>query len=1114
MAAPKATTELVKSYLSRIKRELEAGDSTEHTHRPALKDLIESLGTDITAVNEPKRVACGAPDFVVKKRDLSIGYIEAKDVGKSLDEAEDSDQLERYKKSLHNLILTDYLEFRWYVDGEPRGKTRLAKYGRDNKIVLDKDGIEETINILSDFLSHSPAPITNPKELSQRLARLAHIIRDIVIEAFNQGKASVDLKELRDAFAQVLIPDINKPEKVAEFADMYAQTIVYGLFAARVNHTSPGPFKRLEAAREIPKTNPFLKKLFETITGSALDDEPYVDFVEDLTHLLTNADIDSILENFGKRTKQEDPIVHFYETFLEAYDPKLRGKRGVFYTPEPVVQYIIRSVDYVLQTHFGLSGGLSHTTDVAKYEREECLLDENGNPDRNKLPQTVDEERPKVLILDPACGTGTFLYAIMDHIREHVRNSGNAGYWSPYVKDYLLPRLLGFELLMAPYAIAHFKIGLALAGHDLPKEEQNIWMYNFEDDERLGIYLTNTLEEAPSEWQKLFGTYRILSEEANAAIRIKRDLPIMVVLGNPPYFGQSANRSWEIVKNKRKLNFIGRLLNSYYYIDGKPLAERQSKWLQDDYVKFIRWGQWRIESSKAGVLAFITNNGYLDNPTFRGMRQQLMKSFNEIYILDLHGSVGKKDCACDGSKDENVFDIKQGVAIGIFIKNQKNVPSRVFHADLWGLREVKYLWLLNHDIGNTGWEELAPRSPYYLFKPVDENLFGEYKALWNIKEIFLENNVGFVTARDKFAIDINYDNLKQRIFEFRNLRNPDQQFIDRYKLKNTTSWNLSASRKKIADYENWTNDLQVCLYRPFDFRYIYYSRLLIERPIYQTMRHMLAGDNLGLISARSNKSGDINHFFVTRYIMETKCGESTTQSYIFPLYLHLTGDKKIAHQNDLSDTKWPPGKDARMPNLNRDFITSLESNLGIRFVSDRPGDLNATFGPDDVFHYIYSIFHSPTYRNRYAEFFRTDFPRVPFTSDIELFRKLCALGKELVALHLLDSPKLDVSRFLTSYPVTGDNSVDKGYPKYVIYDDEETGYAYINNTQYLAGIPPEVWEFEIGGYQVCEKWLKDRRGRQLSYDDLTHYQKVIVALKETICLMEEIDKAIPEWPIK
>ena len=635
-------SDVIKSYLAEIDREFKTGKATEHTHRPALKKLIEALDGGIRATNEPKRVECGAPDFVLRRDGFTIGYVETKDLGKSLDEAEDSDQLDRYKRSLPNLILTDYLEFRWFVDGAERQRARLGRIGKGDRIQPDKKGIDETLELLQLFLESRPQPVTTPKDLSERAARLAHIIRDTIVEAFLKDKASSDLRDLREAFAEVLIPDLNRPEKLEEFADMYAQTIVYGLFAARCNHQGPGPFQRLGAAREIPKTNPFLKKLFESITGSSLEEEPYVDFVDDLVAILANTDMEKVLENFGKRTRQEDPIVHFYETFLAAYDPKTRERRGVYYTPEPVVQYIVKSVDHILKTRFGLEGGLAHTADVVAYDREEAFLDGQGRPDRSKLLRRVGEERPKVLILDPACGTGTFLYAVMDFIRAEFMKRGDAGLWSAYVRDHLLPRLFGFELLMAPYAMAHFKLGMLLAGYDLPKEQQKQWQYDFEAEERLGIYLTNTLDEAPSEWQKLFGAYRILSEEANAASRVKRDLPIMVVLGNPPYSGQSANRSWETVGKKKKLNFIGQLLQDYYFVDGKPLGEKNPKWLQDDYVKFIRWGQWRIERTGSGILALITNHGYLDNPTFRGMRQSLMKTFNEIYIFDLHGNAKKK----------------------------------------------------------------------------------------------------------------------------------------------------------------------------------------------------------------------------------------------------------------------------------------------------------------------------------------------------------------------------------------------------------------------------------------------------------------------------------------
>ena len=1096
----------IKTYLAALEREYKTGRATEHTHRPALKDLLEGLDSQIKATNEPKRVECGAPDFILRRDGLSVGYVETKDIGKSLDEAEDSEQLKRYKKSLHNLILTDYLEFRWYVDGQQRGDSvRLGRIGKGDKILPDKKGIEETTSLLKLFLDHQPESITTPKELSERAARLALIIRDTIIEAFQKEKASQDLKDLRDAFAQVLIPDINQPEKIAEFADMYAQTIVYGLFAARCNHPGPGPFQRLGAAREIPKTNPFLKKLFETITGSALDDEPYVDFVDDLVHLLANTDIEKVLEDFGKRTKQEDPIVHFYETFLAAYDPETRERRGVYYTPEPVVQYIVKSVDYILQTRFGLGGGLADSSKV-EYDREEFFVDEDGKPDRTKLLKVVHEASPKVLVLDPACGTGTFLYAVMDHIRSEFMKRGDAGLWSAYVRDHLLPRFFGFELLMAPYAMAHFKLGMLLAGFDLKKEERKGWQYDFAGDERLGIYLTNTLEEPPSEWQKLFGAYRILSEEANDASRVKRDLPILVVLGNPPYSANSANKGEWVTDLIRK---------SYYPRD--EIKEHNPKLLLDDYVKFIRWGQWRIEHNgyikdelEGGILALITNHGYLDNPTFRAMRKSLIDNFTEIYILDLHGNVKKKECSSDGSKDENVFDIQQGVAIGIFIKVKDKEGAEVYHADLWGSREDKYEQLLASDISKELWIKIKPRPPFYLFSPQDVTMLPEYEKYWKITDITPINSTGVKTHRDHFVIDCDQLLLRIRIEDFRNLNISDEEIRERYDLSDTRDWKLSRKRHSSAKDLQWEEHFTKCLYRPFDFRYYYHDESVVELPRQEVMRHMIAGNNLGLIFMRQVALQDpYSHFMATKYIVDNRAFYSNKGVMsLAPIYLFPFSD-----QNLLPGTiQWPPGPNGRIPNLNPDFVSDLESRLGLKFVSDGHGDLKTTFGPEDVFHYIYAVFHSSTYRKRYAEFLKIDFPRVPLTSNVELFRKLCFLGEELVALHLLESPQ--VTQLITRYPVAGDNFVEKGFPKFAVYDEGKPGYVYINKTQYFEGVPAEVWGFHVGGYQVCEKWLKDRRGRQLSFDDLMHYQKVVVALKETIRLMEEIDKAIPGWPIE
>lgn len=645
----------LREYLGEVEKDFKRGIATEHTYRGTLKELLEAFDANISATNEPKRVKCGAPDYVVERNtgasSLTIGYVEAKDIGVSLDAIErdarlnepktrEGEQLKRYLRALDNLVFTNYLEFRWYVQGEKRMTAILATPRVDKRLPLEKDGAGEVTQLLQGFLEHSAEAIRKPQELAKRMARLAHMIRDIIIEAFEKKAASSVLQDLYSAFKDVLLPELTGPE----FADMFAQTLAYGLFAARYNHQSKRPFNRNDAAKEIPRTNPFLRKLFGTIAGPDLDDEPFAGFVDDLAQMLAVTDIDAVLADFGKHTRQEDPIVHFYETFLAQYDPKLRELRGVYYTPEPVVSYIVRSVDQLLRTHFDCPEGLADTAIVSH-----TSIDEHG--------EMQTSTSPRVLLLDPACGTGTFLYYVIEHIRESYRQMGNAGMWSGYVREHLLSRLFGFELLMAPYAMAHLKLGMQLAAVDLPKSERATWAYDFRTDERLGLYLTNTLEEAIKRSEVMFGRY--ISDEANEAAKVKQGYPVMVVLGNPPYSYESANtRTW-----------IRTLVRDYYQVDGQPLGERNPKGLQDDYVKFIRFAQWRIKQTGYGILAFITNHGYLDNPTFRGMRKSLIQSFDEVYVLDLHGSTKPKEVPPLGSSDQNVFDIQEGVSIGIFIKD-------------------------------------------------------------------------------------------------------------------------------------------------------------------------------------------------------------------------------------------------------------------------------------------------------------------------------------------------------------------------------------------------------------------------------------------------------------
>lgn len=1050
-----------RNYISELNKLYETGDATEHTHRPALKTLIEAVGDKLKVINEPKRIKCGAPDLRIEHGEIPIGMIETKDIGVNLDQEERSEQLKRYREALPNLILTDYLEFRWYVEGEHRETAKLATLDHHGKIHWSQDGIQELSDLFGQFLAQEVATIGRPKDLAQKMAKLAHMIRRSIEEIFNREEERGNLHGQLEAFRETLIPDL----KEDQFADMYAQTIAYGLFAAWVPFPDNERFTREKAAWNLPKTNPFLRKLFNEIAGVGLD-ERVAWVVDDLAYLLYRADKVEVLRDFGTASKQEDPVVHFYETFLAAYDPKMRKSRGVYYTPEPVVSYIVRSVDYLLKEKFDKPLGLAD---------------------------------PNVMILDPACGTGTFLYFVIKHIYETWEKKGQRGGWNDYVKSHLLPRIFGFELLMAPYTIAHMKLGMLL--QDLG--------YDFSGDQRLGIYMSNTLEE-PVHPTREMSFVKYITDEADAAEAVKRENPIMVVVGNPPYSGISANMGkWIIGLLKGRLP-DGSQVPSYYEVNGKPLKEKKV-WLQDDYVKFLRWGQWRIERTGKGILAMITNHGYLDNPTFRGMRQSLMKAFTEIYELNLHGNSKKKECTPEGGKDENVFDIQQGVAIGMCVKESGNREiAKVNHEDVWGLRKGKENWLAEKNIRNTEWKKLSPNSPYYFFVPRDESVRNEYDACLGITDIMQTNVTGIVTARDKFVIDHKQHPLMERIRIFLNTSLSDQDVKDKLQLSENYAWRVSKARKELRNEvqeNNIESFLKPILYRPFDQRLIYYHPSVVWRIRPEVMRHMLDGKNIALITARSNKSQEADHFFCCTTVMETKCGESTTQSALFPLYLYPPPEAEQEGLKFPEEPIWPTGKDGHIPNLSKKFITAMEGKLRMKFMSDGKGELEKTFGPEDVLHYMYAIFHSPTYRSRYAEFLKIDFPRVPLTSDKKLFRRLCGLGEELVGLHLMESPYLE--NLITKFDAKGSGMVEE--VRYV--NDGKVGRVYINKNQYFDGINREVWEFHIGGYQVLDKWLKYRKGGPLDWNDQQHYQKIVVALSETIRLMAEIDTAIPNWPI-
>ena len=1059
MMTKQALSSHLRAYYNSLKTTFATKQATEHSYRSAFENLIQEFGGKrVRALNEPKRIACGAPDFIVERGGVPIGHVECKDIDIDLNRVERDDQLMRYRDSLPNLILTDYLEFRWYVEGELHLKARLAHTGSRDRIAIDQTGAPQVAELFTAFFDADPQSIGRPRELAERMAAKARLLRDSIERIFAQEAQTGPLHNMLTGYREVLIADLS----IADFADLQAQTAAYGLFAARCRHEpANGPFTRQSAA--FAETTPFLRDVFGRIAGPGMD-ERIAWIVDDLAYLLDRADMASILSEFGKKTRQEDPVVHFYEDFLAAYDPRLRKMRGVYYTPEPVVSYIVRSVDHLLCDRFGLADGLADTSTVAS---------EDG-----KL------SRPRVTILDPAAGTGTFLREVVATIRDTIEAKGLSGAWPDYVHEHLLPRLFGFELLMAPYSICHLKLALEIGGMDHG--------FAMPAGERLNVFLTNALE-GPDEGHSFPLFAPEIVREATSAYEVKQEKPVMVVMGNPPYSGHSANKgAW-----------IAELISIYKRGFPELKKPAQGKWLSDDYVKFIRFAQWRIERTGEGVLGFVTNHSYLDNPTFRGMRHSLMETFDEIYLLDLHGNTKKKERTPDGGKDENVFDIQQGVAIGLFVKckDADNGLAKVFHADLWGEREAgpdggKYGWLAVNSAETTDWTELSPKPPLYLFIPRDEELLEEYEAAWSIPSIFSPNGdpaPGIVTTHDQFAISWTPEEAATKVERLLATSSEDEA-RDQWRLCSQNQWQYDQAKQELTG-GSWRGQIKPVLYRPFDVRATVFDRNVAVHRRERVMRHMLVGPNLGLCVGRAGQvigSDTWEIVFASKFSSDLNLFRRGGNC-LFPLYIYST--KKSARVGE-----------RRVPNLNSDFVKAFSSATTLDFIPDGTGNLTTTFGPEDVFHYIYAILHSPEYRRRYADFLKSDFPRVPVTNCGALFESLAALGKRLTALHLMEADDGEAPVF----PVSGDNRVEK-----VSYAPPQRR-VWINNEQYFDGVAPDTWEFTIGGYQPAEKWLKDRKNRPLSYDDIAHYCRLCAALAETPRIMASIDETIEAyggWPL-
>ncbi len=1072
---------MLKSYFKKIYEIAQRGDAREESYYSTLEVLLkeysESVGkSNIQITSLPKKTEAGNPDFRIWDGNQHIvGYIEVKaPTIEDLDRIQHTNQLKRYFATFPNLILTNLFEFRLYRNGSLIDKVLIGRPFIIHKLktIPPVEKESDFFNLLEKFFAFSLPKVYDAETLAMELAKRTRFLKDEVIaqelgEEEKIGKGFI--LGFYEAFRKYLISGLSKEE----FADLYSQTIAYGLFAARTRFNPPIPplakggeggfddFNRKLAYDRIPATIGILRDVFQFISLGKLPQQMEW-IIDDISEVLAVTDVRNILHKYFHEGKGKDPIIHFYETFLSEYDPQTREKRGVYYTPEPVVSYIVRSLHHILKTHFNKTDGFGSES---------------------------------VTVLDPAAGTLTFLAeAAKLAIEESVEKYGE-GLKEALIREHILKDFYAFELMMAPYAVGHLKMSFLL-------EELG---YRLQADDRFKLYLTNTLEMEELAQTELPGMAS-LSEESHLAGKVKKEQPILVILGNPPYSGHSTNIG----------DWISKEIKAYYQVDGKPLGERNPKWLQDDYVKFIRFAQWKIDQAGEGILGFITNHSYLDNPTFRGMRQSLMQSFDEIYLLDLHGNSLKKEKCPDGSKDENVFDIQQGVAIALFVKKQekkielhpmlqpspqkslfdkekpKEKPKKhkcnVYHAEIWGQREDKYDWLLRNDIKKTKWQRLSPKSEFYLFIPRDEKLLKAYERYLKITDIFPINSVGIVTSRDSFAINTDREALKRRIRQFRDKNLPDDIIRQTFLLKDTSQFKLPQAREKVMNEHDWEEAITKILYRPFDVQWVFYHDAVIERPRRKVMHHMLQ-ENIGLLTCRQQNTTGFYHAFVSNTIVESCIVSNQTReiSYLFPLYLYQEKEKPKKRSAGSIMMLFEPqeGYQARKPNLPPVLIEMLTKAF------------KKSLSPEQIFYYIYAVLYSNTYRTKYAEFLKIDFPRIPFTKDYKLFSRMSEYGKRLVELHLLKSPDLDPA--ISRLQGKGDNKVEK-----LKYDGKEKRL-YLNQSRYFEGITEDVWQYQIGGYQVCDKWLKDRRGKRLSLDDIRHYCKIVTSLSKTIKIQKAVD---------
>ena len=930
--------------------------------------------------------------------------------------------------------------------------------------------------------------VATSRELSMRLAKLARDICDRIRSTLAIETEKGPLTKLMKAFQESMVHDLDADG----FADMYAQTIAYGLLSARIADPHSGTADDFAAHM---RTNPFLKELMETFIkvggrqgkagGAGIDFDELG--VSEVMELLDAANMEGVVRDFGDKNPLEDPVIHFYELFLKEYDATKRMQRGVFYTPRPVVSFIVRSVHEILRTEFGLADGLADTTTWDKMtERFDDL----------ETPDGTDFDGAFVQILDPATGTGTFLVEVINVIYKTMTEKWQADghgakkigqLWNGYVPKHLLPRLHGYELMMAPYAIAHMKIGLKLYETG----------YHFNSDERARVYLTNSLEPA----YDFSGTFDFaipaLAHESDAVNAIKDHQRFTVIVGNPPYAQMSQN-----------LNDYARAsVIPYRSCDGQQIAERGAltfeRNIQDDYIKFFRLGEKAIETSGTGILGLITNHAYLSNITLRGVRAHFLESFSNIRVLDLHGNSKVHEIAPDGVTDENIFDIQQGVAISLFSRSPDcKQPPKVSLAEIWGRREHKYANLLEPDWRPT-FRELLPRPPQYLLRIQDDIVAQEYESFVSVTELFPKYGSAITTARDSIVVDFEDEPILERALRFQNASMSDSDLLKSLGISESSIWKVGRARASLKD-SNLRSALIDVDYRPFDRRRLLYHDALISSPRHPTMDHMSNKESLAIAVCRQQGVPGFQHIFVSnrRFDEGLVSNRSREKTVCFPFWL-------TEEQGDLLH------RSGGAPNISSALSRDFADAVGERWSLDA-SNIDGVVSPKHIFCYTYAILHSLEYRTRYEDFLQKDFPRIPRTASPTMFWKLENLGGGLIAMHLMESPRVNGS--MTPLVGSGDFLVDKvSYSRETVWIDKA-------NTRGFDGVPEEVWNFHIGAYQVCEKWLKDRQakggknprpGRVLTDEDIDHYQKIVVALSETIRIMKEIDEVIEDhggWP--